>query len=794
MISPIKHHKELNSIAFIGNYLPRRCGIATFTKSLLEAVATEVMNEKCFAVVMNDIPEGYPYTSEVRFEINQNKLSDYKHAAEFLNMNQIDIVCLQHEYGIFGGPAGSNIIQLLTDLRMPVVTTLHTVLKDISLEQAEVLKQLIEISDRLIVMSEKASEFLIDIHSAPEEKIVLIQHGIPDTPFIDPNYYKDQFGVEGKKVIFTFGLLSPNKGIEYVIKALPKVIKKHPDIAYMILGATHPHVIKEQGEEYRLYLQRMARNLGVAEHVIFQNRFVNLEELCEFLGIADIYVTPYTEEEQVVSGTLAYALGTGKATISTPYWHAKEMLAEGRGRLVPFKNSEALADEIINLFDHDLDRNAMRKRAYLYSRSAIWKEVARRYLEVFLEVKTERSRRPRTVFYLKRPQKPISLELPEIKLNHLNTMTDDTGILQHATFNLPNRLHGYCIDDNTRALMVSSMVKEFTLPEGGLLPRLGACYLSFMQYAFNEEIGRFRNFMTYDRRWLETHGSEDAHGRSIWGLGVAFSSFKDPGLVGISANLFNKALKAVEHFSSRRPLAFSLIGIHAYLARFPGDSTVKRIREVVAYKLLEAFQTNWTKDWPWCEDTLTYANGRLSQALILSGECMYNNEMLDKGLQSLEWLIELQFSEGHFIPIGNNGWYKKNENRARFDQQPLEAHAMIDACIVAFHVTGDKKWIDRATTCFNWFLGDNDLHVSLYNPRTGGCRDGLNPDGVNQNEGAESTLAWLLSLTALHKLTAENILAINPYCKDKEFDNIRIEASIDIINPYCKDSKDKESD
>ncbi|UCG69981.1 MAG: glycosyltransferase family 4 protein [Thermoplasmata archaeon] len=763
MISPIKYHEELNSIVFIGNYLPRRCGIATFTTDLLGAVSAEITNGKCSAIVMNDIPEGYVYPPQVRFEINQNKLSDYKQAAEFLNMNQIDIVCLQHEYGIFGGPAGSNIIQLLNDLRMPVVTTLHTVLKEVTHEQALVVKQLIDLSDRLVVMSEKAREFLIDIHSAPEEKIVFIHHGIPDTPFIDPSYYKDQFGVEGKKVILTFGLLSPNKGIEYMIQALPQITKKHPDIAYIILGATHPHVLKAHGEEYRLNLQRMARKLDVAEHVIFQNRFVTLEELCEFLGTADIYVTPYTAEEQIVSGTLSYALGTGKATISTPYWYAKEMLADRRGYLVPFKNPDALADMVINLLDNHIERNAMRKRAYTYSRSAIWKEVARRYLEVFSEVKSERSRRPRTIFYLKRPQQPIFLELPEINLNHVNTLTDDTGILQHAIFNLPNRVHGYCTDDNARALMLSAMVRQFMPPQEGLLSKLCTCYLSFLHYAFNEEIARFRNFKTYDRRWLEEQGSEDSHGRAIWGLGVSVSCFDDPGLLSISATLFNKALVAAEGFISLRAMAFALVGIHAYLARFPGDSAVRRTREVIANRLYEAFNANCLPDWPWCEDVLTYANGKLPHALILSGQWMYNSEMLTKGLQALEWLAELQLGEGHYIPIGNNNWYKRTENRARFDQQPLEAHSMIDACIEAFNVTQDKKWIDRATTCFNWFLGDNDLHVSLYNPRTGGCRDGLNPDGVNPNEGAESTLAWLLSLTALHKLAADNILSINSY-------------------------------
>jgi glycosyltransferase involved in cell wall biosynthesis len=708
---------------------------------------------------MNDKPEGYPYPERVRFEINQNKLTDYSVASEFLNISQIDIVCVQHEYGIFGGPAGSHLLRLLGELRMPVVTTLHTVLRDPAPEYLEVMRKLSDLSDKLIVMSWKAFDFLKDIYGLPEEKIAFIHHGIPDTPFIDPNFYKDQFGVEGKKVLLTFGLLSPNKGIENVLQALPSVTKKHPDVSYIILGATHPHILRTHGEEYRISLQQLVHKLNISDHVIFQNRFVELKELCEFLGTADIYITPYLEEAQITSGTLAYAMGAGKAVISTPYWYATEMLAEERGRIVPFKNPDAMAEQIIDLLDNDVNRHTIRKKAYTFCREAIWKEVSRRYLEVFSEVQLRRSLHPRPRYlYIENIKSITNFELPEMKLDHLKILTDDTGILQHANHTIPNRDHGYCTDDNARALMVAAMGRKYSLSDSMGFDSLSSQYLSFLLYAFNVEKGRFRNFMTYARQWTEEEGSEDAHGRALWGLGKAVAFLDHPGQMAMSTTLFSQAIKAVEHFNSPRAIAFALVGIHAYLHKFSGDSEVRRVREIIANRLFNQFENNATESWPWPENTLSYANGKLPHALLLSGQWMQRSDMIDMGLRSLEWLLTIQTEKGHFVPIGNDGWYEKGGTKARFDQQPIEANAMIEACVEAFNITRDKTWIDNAVMCFNWFLGQNDLNMPLYDPKTGGCRDGLMADGINQNEGAESTLAWLLSLMTLQKLYADEIL------------------------------------
>jgi len=724
MASVIQYHEGIGSVAVIGNYLPRQCGIATFTTDFVTALSTEAPGINCWAVAMNDKPEGYAYPEKVRFEINQNKLTDYSVASEFLNISQVDIVCVQHEYGIFGGPAGSHLLKLLGELRMPVVTTLHTVLKDPAPEYREVMLRLSDLSDKLIVMSWKAADFLKDVYDVSEEKIAFIHHGIPDTPFVDPNFYKDQFGVEGKKVLLTFGLLSPDKGIENMLRALPAITKKYPEVTYIILGATH-----------------------------------ELKELCEFLGAADIYVTPYLEEGQIVSGTLAYAMATGKAVISTPYWYATEMLAEGRGIIVPFNNPDAMAKQVVGLLDNETDRHTIRKKAYTFCREATWKEVSRRYLEVFSEIKLNRARHPRPRhLYIENIKAITNFELPEMKLDHLKALTDDTGISQHATQTIPNRDHGYCIDDNARALMVAAMGRNYLSTDDMCFDSLSSHYLSFLLYAFNVETGRFRDFMTYARQWTEETGSGDAHGRVLWGLGKAVAFLDNPGQVAMSTTLFKQALKAVEHFNPPRSIAFALVGIHAYLHKFSGDTEVRRVRKILANRLFNQFKNNATKSWPWLESVLTYANGKLPHALLLSGQWMQRSDMIDMGLRSLKWLLTLQTEDGHFVPIGNKGWYEQGGSKARFDQQPIEANAMIEACVEAFNITRDKTWIDSAVMCFNWFLGHNDLNMPLYDPKTGGCRDGLMADGINQNEGAESSLAWLLSLMALQKLYADEIL------------------------------------
>ncbi|MHC4716875.1 MAG: glycosyltransferase family 4 protein, partial [Planctomycetota bacterium] len=562
-------------IIFTADYLPRQCGIATFTYDLREAVAEAARDGyRCGVVAISDVPEGYRYPGDVRFEVRESFLADYRMAAEFVNVSDAAVVSLQHEYGIFGGRCGSHVLAMLQRLRRPVVTTLHTVLKEPDDGQLRVLKEICRLSSRVVVMADRAREFLTGVYDVDADKIVLIPHGIPDVPFIDPAFYKDKFGVEGRPVVLTFGLLGPGKGIEYVIQALPEVVKKFPDVVYMVLGATHPHVRRTSGEAYRNGLHQLARELGVERNVVFQNRFVELSELCEFLGAADAYVTPYLGETQIVSGTLAYALGTGNAIISTPYWYAQELLADGRGRLVPFRDADAIAEQLLDLLGNDLERDAIRKRAYQHSRDMIWEVVGQRYMEVFEEVQQKPVHPVMMLAGEAEPDHVTSAELPEIDLRHLFACTDDTGILQHCLYATPDRRHGYTTDDNARALIVASMYWHQTRDET-ILPLLQT-YLSFLSHALDHDSGRFRNFMNYDRQWAEMVGSEDSHCRALWGLGTCVGLCNHGAVTGLATRLFERALPAVMDFVSPRSWAFATVGIHAYLQWFSGDSDARR--------------------------------------------------------------------------------------------------------------------------------------------------------------------------------------------------------------------------
>lgn len=740
----------LRQIAVIGNYMPRQCGIATFTTDLCEGLAAEYPGTNVMAVPVNDKPEGYDYPERVRFELFDNDAVSYRQAADFLNLHNVDLVCVQHEYGIFGGPSGSHVLTLLRELRMPVVATLHTVLREPDPEQRRVLMEVAAIADRLVVMSRRGADFLQDIYNIPAEKIALIPHGIPDMPFVDPNFYKDQFGVAGKTVLLTFGLLSANKGIEHVIEALPAIRERYPNVVYVVLGTTHPHVKRHEGERYREMLHALARERGVADHVIFFDQFVSLQELTEFIGAADIYITPYLNPAQIVSGTLAYAAGAGKAVISTPYWYAEELLAEGRGRLTPFRDAAAIAEQVVSLLDNEAERHALRKRSYTLGREMIWSEVAHRYMETFEAVRRERQQKPRALIGRGAREKR-TYDLPPLRLDHLRRLTDDTGMVQHAIFAVPNYAEGYTTDDNARALIAATLLEELAT-EPGVVEPMAARYMAFLCHAFNPEVNRFRNFMAFDRRWLEECGSDDSQGRAIWSLGRVLGRSRNPGLLGPANRLFAPALPAITASEHLRTWAFALLGLHEYLRRFNGDRAARLLRDQLAERLLERYQTEATADWPWFEPTLTYDNARLPQALLLSGQAMDRSDMVETALAALRWLLRIQQApDGHFVPIGCEGFYPRGGVPARFDQQPLEANALASACLDAWRISDEAHWHAAARLVFDWFLGRNDLGLPLYDPATGGCRDGLHADRVNQNQGAESTLAFLLALLELRQ-------------------------------------------
>lgn len=736
-------------VALIGNHLPRRCGIATFTHDLHRAISTARPSLETCVVAMNDPGNAYDYPAAVRFQIPEETINAYAEAAGFLNTARFDVVSLQHEYGIFGGEAGEHIIELLQRLSMPIVTTLHTVLPAPTPAQHNVMSRIIAKSTKVIVMAEKGRELLRSVHNVPPQKIEVIPHGIPDFPFLETHHAKAKFGFSGKTVILTFGLLSPSKGIETVIDAMPSVVESCPNAVYVILGATHPNLIRHQGEAYRESLNTRVRELGMEDHVVFINQFVDQATLLDFISMCDVYATPYLNEAQMTSGTLAYSFGLGKAVISTPYWHARELLDDGRGILVPFGDSQSIGAEIAALLTNDVRRHAMRKRAYAASRSMTWAQTAKRYLAAFESAHetgriVNRAPAAQSEFWRE------GSAFPDMRTDHFLSMCDSTGLLQHAVHSIPDRVHGYCVDDNARALLLSNALAN--LGETRLPEPMTARFAAFIQHAWNPDTGRFRNFMSYDRRWLEAQGSEDSHGRTLWALGECARNDTDPSRRRWAAALFKTALPAVEHFRSPRAWAFTLLGLDAYCALVVGDLAASRMREVLADRLISAFRAAETMDWHWYEDVLAYDNARLPQALLLTGEALKRPQVVKVGLASLRWLMALQTTpDGYFRPVGTESFGVERKTPQAFDQQPVEAAAAISACLAAWRVHDSEEWTAGALRAFDWFLGGNDLQTSLVDISTGSCRDGLHPDRPNENRGAESVLSYLLGLAEMRQ-------------------------------------------
>ena len=626
---------DLKRVAFIGNYLPRQCGIATFTTDLTESFSAQFPEVQSIVAAMNDIPAGYSYPEKVRYELHEGNLFDYERAANFLNQHVVDAISLQHEFGIFGGTMGKNILTLLRNVNAPVVTTFHTVLEKPTPDQYEVLREVARLSNRVVVMSKHSKKDLRDIYNVPEHKIDFIPHGIHNVPFVDPGFHKDKLGAEGRFVLMTFGLLSRNKGIEYVIEALPAVVERYPNLTYLVLGATHPHVKATEGEAYRESLKERARQLGVEENVLFYDQFVDLKDLKEFIGAADIYITPYLDPEQVVSGTLAYTVGAGKAVIATPYRYAQELLDEGRGVLVPFRDSKAISEKILYLLENEAEADAIRKRAYLYGRSMIWPAVAKRYYESFDRARRQHFSDHYLVTVGNFPEEQAE-EMPELKLDHIERLTDSTGLFQHAVFSVPNYNEGYTTDDNARALIVSVQLEDISnlsrseVSQPGLarVQEFAHRYLAFLWHAFNPEKKRFRNFMGYDRHWLEEAGSEDSHGRALWALGSVLARSKRESIQGMAGKLFEAAVPAIMDFSSPRAWAFALLGIQRYLRRYPGDRAVLTAQNTLAQRLIQLYLDNRTKDWHWFENSATYCNPAMSQALLRYGQLNNDTETI----------------------------------------------------------------------------------------------------------------------------------------------------------------------
>ncbi len=694
-----------------------------------------------FVVALNDNDLTYDYPPEVKLTIRQEHQADYLQAVKFINLSGADLCIVEHEFGIFGGQSGVYILPLLHRLDVPLIVTLHTILKNPSYNEKAILQEICKMAYKIVVMSHKAIHFLVSIYNVPEEKIVFIEHGVPDIHF-DQQESKREFKLENKKLLLTFGFIGRNKGIETVINALPKVVEKHPDVIYIVLGKTHPNVLRHSGEEYRIFLMRLVKNLQLESHVLFLNEFINERDLFKYLCATDIYITPYLNEAQITSGTLSYAVGVGAAVVSTPYWHAEELLAEGRGRLFKFNDSGDLAATLEKLFDNPGEMTELKKKAYEYGRQMTWPKTGEKYALLATAVLKDELR----VIEKKETELDL-LILPPFSLTHINRMTDDTGIIQHAKFGIPNLKEGYCLDDNARALLMVLMAYRQMKDMRAL--ELSPIYLSYIHYMQNAD-GTFRNFLSFSRNYLDEVGSEDSFGRTIWALGYLLGNAPNDAYYQTGRLLFFNAAPNFEKLKSIRSIANTMIGICYYLKSNPSDDSMTERLRNMANILLNHYKENESSDWKWFESLLAYDNGILPLALLHSAEILNDENITEKALESMDFLTRHTLKDNYLSIIGNEKWFKKEGERSLFAQQPIDAMAMVLMYHQAFHVTRDKEYLNKLYTSFLWFLGENDLRMSLYDFETKGCCDGFENYGVNRNQGAESSLSYLIShLTVL---------------------------------------------
>jgi glycosyltransferase involved in cell wall biosynthesis len=757
-------------IAYIGTYPPRECGIGTFTQNLaLAMTAKNHQGEKIhkrLVVAMNDYDETYTYPPEVKLTIRQEQQADYLKAANFINSNGADICILEHEFGIFGGSGGVYVLPLLHNLKIPVIVTLHTILESPSYTEKAILKEICKMADKVVVMSQMAITFLTSVYDVTNEKIAFIEHGVPDIQF-DKKQSKAEFKLKKKKVLMTFGFIGRNKGIETVIKALPQSIKEHPEILYMVLGKTHPNVLRNSGEEYRNYLQLLIKNLKLQDHVLLLNEFIDETELFKYLSACDIYITPYLNEAQVTSGTLSYAMGVGCAVVSTPYWHAAELLQDGKGRLFNFNDPDDLAHTLNELLDNPEKLKEIQEKAYKYGKEIKWPRIGEKYIDLAQSI-------------LKSPKKEIFREeayidpllLPTFSLAHIKRLTDDTGIIQHAKFGIPNLKEGYCLDDNARALLMSLMA--YKQKKNPLALELMPIYLSYIHYMQNED-GTFRNFLSFNRNFLDRQGSEDCFGRTIWALGYLMGNAPNDAYYQNGKLVFFNAVPNFEKLKSIRSIANTIIGICYYLKSNPSDEEMITRLKNLSSKLVAHYEENRSEDWNWFETLLAYDNGILPLALLHATQILNDKHIQAVALETMNFLTEHTLKDGYLSIIGNKNWYVKGGEKSMFAQQPIDALAMVLMYYQAFLLTKDKEFLNKLFLSFMWFLGENDLRMSLYDFDTKGCCDGLEKYGVNRNQGAESSLAYLIShltvLQAYEELYQTN--AFNPAKNLKQIVNTK---------------------
>ncbi|WP_404336402.1 glycosyltransferase [Sphingomonas sp. MMS12-HWE2-04] len=747
-LSGIRH------LALIGNFLPRKCGLATFTTDTYNALVQRYPDLQVDVYAMDDHPGLYDYPPEVTRAIPEQDRAAYLDAARAIEASGAQALWIQHEYGIYGGPAGEYLIALIDRLTIPVIATLHTVLEKPSADERRVMEALLRRASKVIVMADRGREILKRVHGADDKQIVMIPHGVPDRAFADPNDFKEAFGWLGRDVILTFGLLAPSKGIETMIEAIPAVVAAHPNAHYVILGATHPNLAAHEGEAYRDRLKAQVAALGVAEHVQFIDGFVEQGELLDYLQAADIYATPYPNPAQITSGTLSYAVGVGKAVISTPYVHATEILADGHGVLVDFGDSAAFAREIGRLLSDPEARIALSRRAYARGRTMLWPRLAERAIAELGGVLAAKPRR-----FLKAAAEYAPLR-PDIAA--VERMSDATGMLQHSIYSVPDRRHGYCIDDNARALILMSKIDDI---DEGVRDKWTSIYASFVQYAWNADARRFRNFMNFDRTWCEDVGSEDSNGRALWALGVTARDARAQKHRDWASALFDLTASIAFELDAPRAHAFAMLGAAAMLEAHPGHALSRTILIRFGDELITLLAEARRPEWQWFEIVLAYDNARLPEALLRAGAVLGRQDFISVGLETLEWIVGRQTSpEGRFRAVGSESFGRPYAEPLQFDQQPLEAQATVDACAAAYEATGEARWHEEAMRAYHWYLGANDLELPLATAQDGGCFDGLMPHGLNRNQGAELILALQLANCAISALSkpVENVSTTRP--------------------------------
>jgi glycosyltransferase involved in cell wall biosynthesis len=747
----LPHPDGRPSLAIVSTYVPRRCGIATFSRDLVAGLVAAdpsiAANDQIGVVAIDRRADGLRYPPEVVHRLPVDDPAAYGSTARRLDRDGRGMVSIQHEFGIYGGPNGRRVLELVGGLRAPVVTTLHTVLADPTNDQRRIVTDLARESARIVVMAERGRALLGELYGVDDGRVATIPHGVPEIPLIDPEIAKTRLGLAGRRVVLSFGLLSPNKRIELVIEALASVVTTVPEALYVVVGATHPEVIRLHGESYRRSLEERIARLGLRDHVWLVDRYVSEGELIDWLSACEVFVTPYGNEQQITSGTLAYAMAAGAAVVSTPYAHARELLADDRGVLVPFGDVRSLADGIGLVLTDAPTRTALRMRAHAHARSMTWRRVAQRYRQVFDEVIAER--RPS-----KRRLPAVELALPPVARRHIDALSDRDGIFQHAIRSRPDPAHGQCTDDVARALLVD--LRHAAAGDSPGLAWSTRRWLTFLEAAFDPSTGRFRNVRGADGRWTAPIGSEDAHGRALQALGAATTASRDQAVRIWARRLFPAALPAALSFAAPRPLAYAILGCADAVATTPVVEPAAAALVTLGDRLASAFPGGHgpAQDaWPWPEDIVTYDNGVLPQALIVAGRHIGRDDWVATGLATLGWLAAAQTARGgHLTPIGNRGWWRRGEGPARFDQQPIEAASLLEAAASAFDATGDERWVELAERAYAWFLGANDIRQPVADPERGACHDGLGPDGVNANQGAESTLCWLLSVERIRAL------------------------------------------